>query len=64
MVPTYLLLRNEILGIFIFLSQELWVILDTHTTPPPCGDEQMMDYTNFKIVSALVRFVFSGRGRY
>lgn len=34
--------------------KELWVILDTHTTPPPCGDEQMMDYDKFKIVSGIV----------
>jgi len=34
--------------------KELWVILDTHTTPPPVGEEQMMDYSQFKKVSHLV----------
>jgi len=34
--------------------KELWVILDTHTTPPPTGEEQMMDYIQFKKVASLV----------
>jgi len=34
--------------------KELWVILDTHTTPPPAGEEQMMDYIQFKKVATLV----------
>eukprot|EP00088_Acartia_fossae_P021839 TRINITY_DN23209_c0_g1_i1.p1 TRINITY_DN23209_c0_g1~~TRINITY_DN23209_c0_g1_i1.p1 ORF type:complete len:444 (-),score=88.77 TRINITY_DN23209_c0_g1_i1:310-1641(-) len=34
--------------------KELWGLLDSHTTPPPVGEEQMMNYTQFKAVSRLV----------
>ena len=34
--------------------KELWVILDTHTTPPAAGEEQMMDYDQYRAVTALV----------
>jgi len=34
--------------------KELWGLLDGHTTPPSTGEEQMMNYTQFKAVSRLV----------
>ena len=34
--------------------KELWVILDSHTTPPAAGEEQMMDYKQYKAVKTLV----------
>ena len=34
--------------------KELWVVLDTHTTGPPVGEEQMMDFKQFKTVRGLV----------
>jgi len=34
--------------------KELWGLLDTHSTPPLVGEEQMLSYTQFKAVSRLV----------
>jgi len=34
--------------------KELWVVLDTHTSGPPLGEEQMMDWDQFCLVRGLV----------
>lgn len=34
--------------------KELWVVLDTHTSGPPLGEEQMMDWNQFCLVRNLV----------
>jgi len=34
--------------------KELWVVLDTHTSGPPLGEEQMMDWEQFCVVRKLV----------
>jgi len=34
--------------------KELWVVLDTHTSGPPLGEEQMMDWNQFCVVRELV----------
>ena len=34
--------------------KELWVVLDTHTSGPPLGEEQMMDWDQFCVVRDLV----------
>ena len=34
--------------------KELWVVLDSHTSGPPVGEEQMMDWDQFCVVRSLV----------
>lgn len=34
--------------------KELWVVLDTHTSGPPLGEEQMMNWDQFCLVRSLV----------
>ena len=34
--------------------KELWVVLDSHTSGPPLGEEQMMDWDQFCVVRKIV----------
>ena len=34
--------------------KELWVVLDSHTSGPPQGEEQMMDWNQFSVVRRIV----------
>ena len=34
--------------------KELWVVLDSHTSGPPLGEEQMMDWNQFCVVRKIV----------